>query len=65
MRIILLLIVIIAIAALIQSKRHNCEFGEGGWLDCVISNTKDEFSAATEPPAAETAASEASQETSQ
>lgn len=61
MRIILLLIVIIAIVAVVQSKRHNCEFGGDGWLDCVINNTKDEFSARTKPPAAETVASETSQ----
>lgn len=44
MRIILLLIVIIAILALIQSKRHDCEF-ESGWFDCVIGKTMDEMSA--------------------
>jgi len=44
MRLILILIVIFAIFAVVQSKRHNCEFGEDGWFDCVISKTVDEFS---------------------
>ena len=44
MRFILLLIVVVAIFAVVQSKRHNCEFGKDGWLDCVIDKTTDEFS---------------------
>lgn len=44
MRVILILIVIIAIFAVVQSKRHDCEFGGDGWLDCVIGKTTDEFS---------------------
>ena len=70
MRLILILIVIIAIFAVVQSKRHNCEFGGDGWFDCVIDNTKKEFSGmpesspetpAAEAPATETPASESSQ----
>jgi hypothetical protein len=66
MRFILVLIIIVAIFALIQSKRHDCEFGESGWFDCVISNTKDELSSATpdsssEAPAAEEPATETPQ----
>jgi hypothetical protein len=44
MRLILILIVIIAIFAVVQSKRHNCEFGADGWFDCVKDNTVKEFS---------------------
>lgn len=51
MRLILILIVIFAIFALIQTKRHNCEFGTDGWFDCVLSNTKKDFSASTGEPA--------------
>lgn len=60
MRIILLLIVIVAILALIQSKRHDCEW-ESGWFDCVIGKTMDEMSAgspASPPDAAEPATAE-------
>jgi len=56
MRIILILIVIVAIFAVVQSKRHNCEFGEDGWFDCVIDKTKAEFSAKTPGSAPETPA---------
>ena len=70
MRLILILIVIIAIFAVVQSKRHNCEFGADGWFDCVINNTKEEFSGtpesspetpAAEAPATETPASDPAQ----
>jgi hypothetical protein len=60
MRLILILIVIVAIFALVQSKRHDCEFNDG-WLDCVIDKTSDEFSAKTEPPASDSMASETSE----
>ena len=43
MRLILLLIVIVAILALVQSKRHGCKFGDDGWLNCVIDNTVKEY----------------------
>ena len=43
MRFLLLLIVIIAIMALIQSKRHGCKFGEDDWFSCVVDNTKKEY----------------------
>jgi hypothetical protein len=71
MRLILILIVILAIFAVVQSKRHNCEFGDDGWFDCVVGKTADEFSSKTpetspatpaaEAPATETPASDASQ----
>ncbi len=43
MRLILLLIVIVAIFAVVQSQRHGCEFGSEGWFDCVIDKSADEF----------------------
>ncbi len=61
MRIILILIVIIAIFAVVQTKRHNCEFGSDGWFDCVIGKTMDEISAKPEEPASDSMASETSQ----
>ena len=48
MRLILIVIVILAIFAVVQSKRHDCEFGDDGWFDCVYGKTVDEFSS-TEP----------------
>jgi len=47
MRIILLLIVIAAIFAVVQSQRHGCEWGEAGWFDCVIGKTASEMPAST------------------
>ena len=47
MRLILLLIVIVAIFAFVQSKRHGCEFGSDGWIGCVIDKSTDEFTAKT------------------
>jgi hypothetical protein len=42
MRIILLLIVIAAIFAVVQTKRNNCEWGDfGPWLNCVIGKTAE------------------------
>lgn len=63
MRIILILIVIAAIFAVVQSQRHGCEWGEDGWFDCVMGKTASEMPAATpaaspETPAAEMPASE-------
>lgn len=49
MRILLLLIVIVAVAALIQSKRHGCKWGDDAWLSCVVDNTKKEYYSALEP----------------
>ena len=43
MRLVLLVIVIIAVLALIQSKRHGCEFGDEDWFSCVVDNTKKEY----------------------
>ena len=59
MRLILILIVILAIFAVVQSKRHNCEFGEDGWFDCVIGKTVDEFSSKMPETSPETPAAEA------
>lgn len=65
MRIILILIIIAAIFAFVQTKRHNCEWGDfSPWLDCVMGKTASEMPAATpasapETPAAETPAAEA------
>jgi hypothetical protein len=59
MRLILILIVIIAIFAVVQSKRHNCEFGDDGWFDCVIGKTVDEFSSKMPETSPETPAAEA------
>jgi hypothetical protein len=47
MRIILILIVIAVIFAVIQSKRHGCEWGEDGWFDCVIGKTASEMPGST------------------
>ena len=68
MRIILILIVIAAIFAVVQSQRHGCEWGEDGWFDCVMGKTASEMPATTpaaspETPAAEAPASETSSET--
>lgn len=61
MRFILLLIVIVAILALVQSKRHGCKLGDDGWLNCVIESTKkDYYSSATPASRAAQLASEAS-----
>lgn len=59
MRLILILIVIVAIFAVVQSKRHNCEFGDEGWFDCVVGKTADEFSSKTPETSPETPAAEA------
>ncbi len=50
MRFLLLVIVIIAIMALVQSKRHGCKFGDDDWLPCVVDNTKKEYYSALPPP---------------
>lgn len=50
MRLILIFIVILAILALIQTRRHNCEFGSDDWFDCVLTNTQKEFLARTGEP---------------
>lgn len=43
MRLILLLIVIVAILALVQSKRHGCKFGDDDWFNCVVDGTAKEY----------------------
>ncbi len=58
MRFLLLVIVIIAIMALIQSKRHGCKFGSEDWFSCVVDNTKKEYYSAL-PPAARLAQADA------
>jgi hypothetical protein len=50
MRIILILIVIAAIFAVVQSQRHNCEWGGDGWFDCVIGKTDSEMPAPASKP---------------
>jgi len=61
MRIILLLIIIVAIFAVVQTKRHNCEWGDfSPWLNCVIGKTAEApatmpaSTPSTEAPASET-----------
>jgi hypothetical protein len=56
MRIILILILIAAIFAVVQSRRHNCTFGEAGWFDCVIGKSTTETPAGTMSPSGETPA---------
>ena len=56
MRIILILIIIVAIFAVIQSKRHGCEWGDDGWFDCVIGKTASETPATTPASSPETPA---------
>lgn len=51
MRIILILIVVAAIFAVVQSKRHNCTWGEPGWFDCVLGKTATGTPASSEAPA--------------
>jgi len=54
MRILLLLIIIVAIFAVMQSKRHNCEWGElGPWFNCVIGKTASEAPASMPAPTPE------------
>lgn len=36
MRLILILIIIAAIFAVVQSQRHGCTWGEEGWFNCVL-----------------------------
>mgnify|MGYP000040308596 CR=1 FL=1 len=60
MRIILILIIIAAIFAFVQTKRHNCEWGDfSPWFDCVIGKTASDMPAATPAATAETPATEA------
>lgn len=63
MRIILILIVIAAIFAVVQSQRHGCEWGEDGWFDCVMGKTASETPAAMPASTSETPASENAAET--
>lgn len=48
MRLILLLIVVVAILALVQSKRHGCKLGSEGWFHCVIDSTAKEYYSSAE-----------------
>ena len=59
MRIILILIIIAAIFAVVQSQRHGCEWGADGWFDCVIGKTASEMPAPAPASAPETPAAEA------
>ena len=48
MRLLLLLIVVITIGALVQSKRHGCQLGSDHWFSCVVDNTaKESYSVLT------------------
>jgi len=58
MRIILILIVIAAVFAVVQSQRHDCEWGGDGWFDCVIGKTASEMPAATPASSPETSGAE-------
>jgi hypothetical protein len=49
MRILLILLILAAIFALVQSNRHNCTFGDAGWFDCVLGRSATETPAATTP----------------
>lgn len=42
MRLLLILIVIAAIFAVVQSQRHGCSWGQEGWFDCVIGKSATE-----------------------
>lgn len=43
MRFLLLLITIIAVLAVVQTKRHGCKWGGADWLSCVVNNTQKEY----------------------
>jgi len=49
MRILLLVIVITAIMALIQSHRHGCTLGSEDWFSCVVDNTAKQYYSAVPP----------------
>jgi hypothetical protein len=51
MRIILILLAIAAIFALVQSQRHNCQFGQEGWFSCVLGRSGDVKPATDTTPA--------------
>jgi hypothetical protein len=52
MRLILILIIIAAIFAVVQSQRHGCTWGEEGWFNCVLrGKTVSETPAAAPEPA--------------
>lgn len=62
MRIILLLIIIVAIFAVVQTKRHNCEWGDfSPWLNCVIGKTEAPATMPASTPSTEEPASETPQ----
>lgn len=54
MRILLILLILVAAFALVQSHRHNCTFGEAGWFDCVLGRTATPTTTETPAPAPET-----------
>ncbi len=52
MRILLILLILAAAFALVQSHRHNCTFGDAGWFDCVLGRSATiQTPAATDTPA--------------
>jgi hypothetical protein len=56
MRILLILLVVAAIFAIVQSQRNNCTFGEAGWFDCVLGRSATTPTTTTPTPPAETPA---------
>ncbi|MGH6735759.1 MAG: hypothetical protein ACRECX_06720 [Methyloceanibacter sp.] len=68
MRILLILIIIAAIFAVVQSQRHGCKYGDPSWqawFDCVIGKTASETPATTPSPPEPPAAGEPAPETPQ
>ena len=53
MRILLILLVLAAIFAVVQSQRHNCTFGGEGWFDCVLDKSATTPATTTPAPPAE------------
>ena len=58
MRLILILLVLIAAFVVIQNHRHNCSFGQEGWMGCVMGKSTEATPAASEAPAAPAPAAE-------
>jgi hypothetical protein len=56
MRILLILLIVAAIFAVVQSQRHNCTFGDAGWFDCVLGRSATTPATTTPTPPAETPA---------
>jgi hypothetical protein len=54
MRILLILLIVAAIFAVVQSQRHNCTFGDAGWFDCVLGKSATTPATTTPTPPAGT-----------